>query len=404
MKSKFRLRRGDRVAIVVQNLPVPFDRRVWQEATYLKSIGLDVTVVCPSAPKYPKGTHVVDGINIRRYKSGFEADTLLGYVFEYISSILRISFSLLMAQLEGRFRVIQYCNPPDLLFLSVVPSKIFFRSRTIFDQHDLGPELMEVKGFSSKPLMSKLSLIFERLSYLASDHVISTNESYKEKALKRGKKKSEDIFVVRSGPPKSWADGVQQQTVFRQGHKYQIGYIGVMGFQDGVDLLVRAIYNLVEIQKLDVYLVLAGGGTELESLKNLTKQLGLENNVRFYGKISDDVLLRNLISSSDVCVAADRKSQLNDLSTMNKIIEYMALSKATVLFESKEGRFSAQDSALYAQPDDPESLAKQIKEILENPQLREELEIKARMRFESDLCWENQVENLRLAYWGDDLE
>jgi glycosyltransferase involved in cell wall biosynthesis len=404
LKKVFKLKKGDRVAILVQNLPVPFDRRVWQEAKHLRDLGLRVTVICPDAPNYPRGKHVVDGIEVRRYRSAFEADKIIGYLYEYVVSIFSIFYLLSISQLSGRFRVIQYCNPPDLLFLSVVPSKLLFRARIIFDQHDLGPELMAAKGFSKRIIMAKLSLLFEKMSYLTADHVISTNLSYRQIAITRGKKNPDDVFVVRSGPSRSWADAVRPDNAFRRGHKYQIGYIGVMGYQDGVDLLIKSIEILVKRDNLDVYLVLAGGGTEFEVLRNLTDDLGLSNNVEFYGKISDDVLLRNLIASSDVCAAADRKNELNDLSTMNKIIEYMALSKPTVLFESKEGRFSAGDSALYALPDDPESLASKLKIALEDATLREKLGKTGRARFEQHLCWENQLETLRLAYWGEELQ
>lgn len=403
MSKLFRLQKGDRVAILVQNLPVPFDRRVWQEARHLKSLGSQVCVVCPDSPNYPKGKFELEGIEVRRYKAPKEADTLFGYVFEYASSLFKLFFHLFLANQSGRIKVIQYCNPPDLLFLVAIPFKLFFRAKIIFDQHDLGPELMHAKGFSRRPFMMRFALAIEKMSYVTADHVISTNNSYKEKALTRGGKSSEDVFVVRSGPPSDWAQNVVSQPTYRQGHRYQLGYIGVMGFQDGVDLLLEAISCLVHEMKLDVYLVLAGGGTELENLKRLTSELAIENHVQFFGKISDDSLLRNLISSSDVCVAADRESDLNNLSTMNKIIEYMALAKPIALFESKESRFSAGDAALYATPDEPRELARAIQTLLLDENLRNELGNQGRQRFEQTLCWENQVNALRLAYWGDDL-
>jgi glycosyltransferase involved in cell wall biosynthesis len=398
---KTSLQSGNRVVILVQNLPVPFDRRVWLEATHLASRGLKVTVICPSAEGYPVGKFQEDHVDIRRYKSPGEAQSLLGYVWEYTASITKMLFHLIALRKSGPIQVIQYCNPPDLLFLAVLPFKVFSKAKIIFDQHDLGPELMAAKGLDKLPLMSSVALTIEKASYKTAHHVISTNESYAAIAASRGKKSNREIFVVRSGPKRNWADSAQKSVEFRKGHEYQIGYIGVMGYQDGVDLLLKAFQILIKEQHLDAYLTLAGGGTELENLKALSIELGINENVQFYGKVRDDQLLKDLIKSSDVCVATDRDSELNNLSTMNKIIEYMALSKPMVLFDSKESRFSAGDAAVYVEPDNYQKLADEVAALLQNKSKMQKLGTAGRQRFVSDLCWENQQTSLESAYWID---
>ncbi|NBW99740.1 glycosyltransferase, partial [bacterium] len=271
-------------------------------------------------------------------------------------------------------------------------------SKIIFDQHDLGPELMDAKGFAKSAFFRSFSLAIERLSYFFSDNVISTNESYAKIAEQRGKKPRHKIFIVRSGPRRNWANDVQASKDFRKNHKFQLGYIGVMGIQDGVDLLLQAVANLVITKKLDVYLVLAGGGTELNRLKILSQQLGINNHVEFYGKVTDDRLLRNLIFSSDVCVASDRDNKLNSLSTMNKIIEYMALGRPMILFDSLESRYSAAESALYVEPENVEEFSERLFKLLLDDSLRVKLGQFGRERFLNSLAWENQIPNLIQAY------
>jgi glycosyltransferase involved in cell wall biosynthesis len=172
-----------------------------------------------------------------------------------------------------------------------------------------------------------------------------------------------------------------------------------MGYQDGVDLLLKSIHLLVYKHQLDVYLTLAGGGTELNNLKKIADDLKIGDNVNFYGKIRDDQLLKDLIKSSDICVASDRDSELNNLSTMNKIIEYMALSKPMVLFEAKESRFSAANAAIYVEPDNCEAFADEMSSLLKNQNLMSQLGEFGRARFVRDLCWENQLSSLDAAYW-----
>jgi len=385
--------------ILVQNLPVPFDRRVWLEATHLASNGLKVTVICPSAEGYPVGRFYEQGVKIQRYKAPPEAESVLGYFWEYAVSISKMFHHLVSLSRRESIKVIQYCNPPDLLFLAAMPFKFLLRTKLIFDQHDLGPELMRAKGLSRVPFMTGLALAIEKASYKLADHVISTNESYSAKAFERGRKTKDDVFVVRSGPKRNWADNAKPDQLFREGHKFQIGYIGVMGYQDGVDLLLRAVQVLVNKHQLDVYLTLAGGGTELNNLKKIAEELKIQENVRFYGKIRDDQLLKDLIKSSDICVATDRDSELNNLSTMNKIIEYMALSKPMVLFDAKESRFSAANAAIYVEPDNFEKFADEIASLLRNNTQMAQLAESGRDRFVRELCWENQHQSLEKAYW-----
>lgn len=388
---------GRRVAILVQNLPVPFDRRVWQEALALRDAGAQVCVVCPGSPDFPVGSYEIEGVKVRRFEMPAEASGAIGYVQEYGISLWRMHRELSKFRKEGPFDVVHFCNPPDLLAFVALPQKLFSRSRLIFDQHDLGPELVVAKRMRLSKIFVAIARSWEKVAYGVADHVIATNESYKLVAMERGRKANENVTVVRSGPRAEWIVPGEPTRKWSQGRQNQVGYVGVIGKQEGIDYLLEAARILVFEENLSVQFCLVGSGTEVETLVAQAKRLGLEDHVSFLGRLSDEDL-RSVLSSSDVCVNPDEVNELNDKSTMNKILEYMALGKPIVQFDVTEGRFSAGHSSAYARPNDARSFAAELKKILSNKQLALEMGSFGKQRFEQELCWEQQVPKLIHAY------
>lgn len=389
--------RSPRVLVLVQNLPVPFDRRVWQECQALRDAGYDVTVISPSDRNFAPTDELDRGIRVLRYPAPPEARGLSGYLREYTWSLLSLVRYALRARRRGKFQVVHFCNPPDLLFLVGMLLKALDRSRLVFDQHDLGPELVSAKGFPGGRALRAVARGLERCTYGVSDHVISTNESYREIALTRGRMPAECVTVVRSGPPRSWGDDAVADETWRQGRKYLVGYLGVMGRQEGIDYLLEALAQCVHENGEDVQLALVGSGPEKPALEETAARLGLGDHVSFLGRVPDQQL-KSVLATADVCVNADEMNELNDLSTMNKILEYMALGRPIVQFDLKEGRYSAGGSSLYARPNDSGDMARCIATLLSDRELAHEMGAEGRRRFQEHLAWEPQAERLVEAY------
>jgi glycosyltransferase involved in cell wall biosynthesis len=387
---------GRRVLMIVENLPAPFDRRVWQEARTLRSQGVEVAIVCPQAPGYEAAREEIDGISIWRHPLPAEGHGALGYLSEYAVALWRETALAWRVFLTWRFDALHICNPPDLIFLVALPFKLF-GVKIVFDHHDICPELYEAK-FGRRGLFWRLLRLAERLTYAVADVALSTNESYRALALSRGGKAQEDVFVVRSGPDLDTLRPVPPNPRWRRGKRYLIGYVGVMGEQEGLDLLLHAMAHLVfDLGRTDVFLALAGAGTSLPALKAMARDLGLDSHVAFLGRVSNADLCE-LLSSADVCVNPDRVNAMNDLSTMNKIMEYMAFAKPIVQFEVREGRVSAGDASLYARPNDVKDFARAIAELLDDPARRARMGAIGRERVETKLCWRAQAPALLAAY------
>jgi glycosyltransferase involved in cell wall biosynthesis len=385
------------VLVLVQNLPVPFDRRVWQESLALRDAGYDVTVVSPADDRFPPIDEVLDGIRVYRYAAPPEAQQAVEYLKEYGWALFQLLRATLKVRRRGAFDVVHYCNPPDLLFLVGLVLKLRDGTRTIFDQHDLGPELVRAKRMRLAPFFVFVSRVLERLTYAASDFVISTNESYRAKALERGHKRSEEVQVVRSAPAQEWAVPVSPDPSWRRGHEHLVAYLGVMGRQEGIEYLLEAARILTQDAHLDVQFTLVGSGPDRERLEALSTSMGLSGRVEFTGRVSDEVL-KAILCSADVCVNPDEYNELNDLSTMNKIVEYMAMGRPIVQFDLTEGRFSAGDSSLYAARNDSHDFARCIENLLRSPELRTQLSEIALDRFHGSLAWENQAGLLTTFY------
>lgn len=387
---------GKKILIIVENLPSPFDRRVWQEATALRDKGAMVSIICPKGKGYEKKFEMLDGIAIYRHPLPKEADGALGYLLEY-GAALFWEFVLAVRCLFTRgFDVIQACNPPDLIFLVALPFKLIGK-KLVFDHHDINPELYEAK-FGKRDFLYKVMLFLERMTFRSAKISIATNESYKRIAIERGGKKPEDVFVVRSGPSLERLRIIPPVEELKRGRKYLVGYVGVIGKQEGLNYLVDAAAYIVNVkERRDIHFICVGGGTELERIKAYAAENGVGEYFTFTGRVPDRQLLEAL-NTADVCVNPDEYNEMNDKSTMNKIMEYMALAKPIVQFDMTEGRFSAQEASLYAKPNDSADMAEKILEILDDPSIGRQMGEFGYNRVRNKLEWKYEKENLYSAY------
>jgi len=383
------------VCILLENYPAPYDRRVWQEARALTEAGFAVSIICPKGLGLNANRETIEGIEILRYPP-LEAASKIGYFAEYPWAIICQFFLALKVYARNRFRVLQACNPPDVLFLIGVFFKVL-GVKFIFDHHDLGPELFEAK-FGQQGLLYHLLHLCERLTFRTADVSIATNESYREIAIQRGGMSPERVFIVQSCLDLTKVHKKNPRPELKEGRSHLVLYLGVMGTQDGVDLLLESIASIVHTKnREDTLFVLIGEGTEAARLKVLASGKGLNSYVKFTGWISDEKL-EDYLSTADVAVAPDPSTALNDKSTMNKILHYMAYGLPTVLYDLTEGHRTAAEAALYARNNSPEDFASQITRLLDSPSLRRELGDCGRRRIEESLNWNNEKKELVRAY------
>ncbi len=386
-----------RVLILVENLPSPFDRRVWQEATTLHGHGYQVSIICPTGKGYEARYEQIDGIHIHRYSLPLEAEGAKGYLVEYSLALFhtaRLAWKVLFAR---GFDVIHACNPPDLLFLIGGFFKLTMGKKFVFDHHDINPELYEAK-FGRRDFFYKLMVLFERWSFRSADVSIATNDSYKKIAIERGGMDPDKVYVVRSGPKLDRLRILPPLDSLKNGRAYLVGYVGVMGAQEGIDLLLQAAQYIIQtLGRHDVQFGLVGGGTSLEQMRQLARDLGIADYVTFTGRVPDQQLLE-MLNTSDVCVNPDVANDMNDKSTMNKIMEYMALGKPIVQFDLVEGKVSAQQASLYALKNDPVDMARKIVELLDDPARRASMGEFGRHRVINELEWEYEAPKLLAAY------
>ncbi len=395
MELQVRGRSG--VLIIVENLTVPLDRRVWQEARSLKEAGYKVSIICPKGGAYRDSYELLEGIHVFRHPMPFEGDTALGYAAEYAWA-LAWEFALsIRVYFKVGFDTIQACNPPDLIFFVGGFWKYLFGKRYIFDHHDINPELYEAK-FHKRGVFHKLLKVFERLTFMVADTSIATNETFKSIAIERGGMAPDDVFIVRSIPDLSRFRRVAENETLRNGRKHVVGYVGIMGAQDGVDLLIDAMADLVHQHKRnDVQCVIVGSGTELEALRTQRDALRLQDYVTFTGFQSGTSLLSSL-STFDIGVIPDPKNVYNDKISMNKVFEYMSLGIPFVQFDLMEGRKIAGDASLYAGNNDPRSLSKKMAQLFDDEALRTELANIGKDRAKRLLCWDAERSRLLACY------
>lgn len=385
-----------RVLIIVENLPVPFDRRVWSEATTLRAAGYMVSIICPTGKGFEELYEEIDGIHIYRHPLPIDARGALGYLREYSAALYHELRLALKIRRRHGFHVIHGCNPPDLIFLIAWFFKPF-GVKFLFDHHDICPELYEAK-FGGRGLLYKLTRFFERLTFRSATISIATNASYRDIAVGRGRMDEDDVFIVRSGPKIEKLQIRAAKPELRKGFDHLVGYVGVIGQQEGMDLLVEAVDHIVNtLKRTDVHFGIVGGGPELPIIIDDVEARGLSRYFTFTGRASDDVML-DMLNTADVCINPDRVTPMNDLSTMNKILEYMTLKKPIVQFETREGKVSAGAASLYARANDARDFGDKIVSLIDSPAKRQVMGRVGRERILSAFSWEHSAPVLLAAY------
>ena len=385
-----------KILIIVENLPVPFDSRVWKEATSLHSHGYVVTVLCPRGKGYRKGYENLDGVHIYRHPMPKEGNSAAGYVKEYGSALFWEFLYSLWIYMRRGFQVIQGCNPPDTIFLIGLIFKIF-GVKYIFDHHDANPELYLSK-YNKKGVFFQAAVFLEGLTYRFSDVVIATNATYRSLAMTRGGLDPEDVFIVRNGPDYEKFRPVPPNDAHKHGKRYMVGYVGTMSIQEGLDILVDIAAYMRALGRSDIHFTCVGGGPGLPGLREMVDARKLNDMVTFTGRVSDAELLE-ILSTADVCVNPDRPCEMNNISTMIKIMEYMALAKPIVQFDLKEGRFSAEGASLYADNENQVAdFAAKLLWLLDHPDERRRMGELGKRRVEQELAWQYSEKNLLAAY------
>jgi len=385
------------VLIVIENLPVPMDRRVWLEATTLKAQGYAVTVVCPTGQGWDKPYEVIDGVTIHRYPAPPEAHSgAVAYAREYLHSIWHWFRLARVAWKERRFQVIQGCNPPDLIFVLALWYRLW-GVRYLFDHHDVCPELFVAK-FDKRGLLYRIMLIWERMTFATASVSMATNESFRAIAIRRGKMAPEDVFVVRSAPRIEKFLPGPGDVAHKKGADILLGYVGVIGQQEGMDLLVKAADHLIrKLGQTSVHFAIVGFGPQVPLVQADVAAHGLTDHFTFTGPLYGEALLE-VLNTADIGVSPDPKNAMNDISTMNKVMEYMTLEKPVVQFDLTEGRASAGEASLYARANNPEDFAAKIAELIADPELRARMGRLGRERVLERLSWDASAPHLLAAY------
>jgi glycosyltransferase involved in cell wall biosynthesis len=385
-----------RILIMVQNEPLPQDRHVWNQCQALTRAGYDVTVICPQgSTRHREPYQRLHGVDIHRYRARHADGGIAAYAVEYASALWRMGRLAWRLASERRFDVVHACSPPDFLLLSVLPLRRH-GTRFIFDHHDLTPELFASRFGSQGGLVHRATLLAEQVAFRLADVVLSVNDSYRKVALTRGKRHPEDVHVVRTGPDLTRFVPTPPEPELKRGKPYLLSYVGVMGPQDGVDHAIRAL-AVLHRRRQDWHAVFMGDGEMLDEMRRLAAELGLDGAVEFSGWVEHDFVSR-VLSTSDVCLAPDPKNPLNDVSSMIKISEYMAMSRPIVSYDLQESRVGAADAAAYATANDVDAFADRIDELLEDPDRRRAMGEAGRARAEGVLAWEHQERSLLHAY------
>ena len=383
------------VLIIVENLPVPLDRRVWQESKALRDAGYEVVVICPQMRGFTLAEENLEGIQIYRHPISAEAGGFVGFFLEYATALWGETRLAWRAWRRHRIRVIHLCNPPDLLFLVAWPFK-FLGVRVVYDVHDVWPEMFEAK-FGGRGLFYWLVRLAERLTYATADVVLATNASVRQTALERGGKRPDRVWVVRTAPDIRSQD-VPVNPALRQGRTYLVGYVGVMGNADGVQYILEAAAHLVHrLGRQDIQFLLMGSGPEHEGLVRRRDELGLGAYVELPGRVTNEYLF-SALRTMDLGVSSDPINTYNHHCTMNKVLEYMTFGKAQVMFDLKEGRASAGDAAVYVPTNSGEQLGQAIAALLDDPAARERMGKLGQERVRTELSWAKSVEQLEAAY------
>ena len=386
-----------KILIIVQNLPVPFDRRVWLEAMKLHGNGYGVSVICPRSNENPEKYVHLNGVSIYRYTMPVDAQGFGGYVFEFLYAWIMTAFLSVRVLLTEGFDVIQACNPPDTFFLLGLFYKVLGK-KFVFDHHDLAPEMYLAKYDRQGGFLYRALLLLERLSLKSADMVMTTNRSYRQKALDRGRKHGDDVVILRTGPDLARLCIRPPDVTLKNRRPYLVCYLGEMCPQDGVDYLLQSIqYIIRDLERKDIQFLLMGGGPAQPDFKRMSESMGLHEYVTFTGRIPDEQLCTAL-STADLCVDPDPLTEWSNYSTMNKILEYMAFAKPIVSYDLVETRYSAGQAARYARPNDQVEFARLIVDLLDQPELRKQMGEWGYTRVRNELSWAHTHRALLQVY------
>ncbi|WP_233384818.1 glycosyltransferase family 4 protein [Methylobacterium sp. C25] len=385
------------VLIIVENLSVPFDRRAWAEALALREAGYKVSVICPKGNGFCASKECLDGIHIFRHWLPIASGGPLSYILEYVVALIFQLYLSFRIKITHGFDVIHACNPPDLIVLVAVLHKLLFRTKFIYDQHDLNPELFEVK-FGRRGIFYKTLEVFERLSFMCADASIAMNETCKTLAIERGRMPAERVWTVKSYPELKTFRPVERDETLRGEFRQLVGWVGIMGEQDGVDILVRAAAHVVHtLGRTDIGFMIIGDGPEFKRMQALARQLQVENNVKFTGYISGESLLRHM-SILDIGVIPDPPNPFNHHISMNKVFEYMAVGLPFVLFDLVQSKSEAGEAALIVDRPTPDVLANGIVTLLADAPARERMGRYGRRQIAHEFSWTNEKPKLLAAY------
>jgi glycosyltransferase involved in cell wall biosynthesis len=380
--------RDPRVLIIVQNLPVPLDRRVWLESEALRDAGYGVSVICPCGPEDSR-FEVLDGIRIHRYRPAPATHGIVSFLWEFTYCWVVSLWLAAKIYVRNGFDVIQACNPPDTFWAL----SLFFRPlgvRFVFDQHDLCPEVYEARFESPNPVLARGLKLLERASYATAHHIIVTNALYCEIARDRGHLAADDVTIVRNGPIADRFVRGEPDDTLRRGRRYLCCYLGIMGPQDGVDLIVHLAHEVRAKGRDDVHFAVLGFGDELDNLRALAKELGVDDCVEFTGR-ADDAMVRAWLSTADVGIVPDPKTPFNDVSSMNKTVEYMAFGLPVVAFDLRETMATADAAGAYVPRPDVASFVDVLLELLDDPDRRAKMATFGREKFVRELAWHDQA-------------
>ncbi len=351
--------------------------------------GYRVSVICPCGDGQQR-RQVLESVHIYTYAPPPATAGLASYALEFIYCWVRtFVLSLEVSAREG-FDVIQACNPPDTYFALALLYRPFGK-RFVYDQHDLCPEVYQSRFQRTGDVLHRSTLLLEAGQYRVADHVIVTNRSYFEVATTRGRRDPADVTVVRSGPDPKRMQRVPEQPELRNGREFLCCWLGIMGPQDGVDLLLESVRVFVrELGRTDTQFAILGYGDCLDEMKALATKLDLDDFVTFTGRVGPE-RIATYLSTASVGLSSDPMNPLNDVSTMNKTMEYMAYGLPVIAYDLKETRVSGEDAAVYIEPDDAVAYAKAIAAMLDDPTQRATLGAIGRARIESVLSWDEQV-------------
>ncbi len=389
-----------RILMLLENESYPADCRVLLQAESLVAAGYRVSVICPTDSKSARKAETVGDVRVYRYPHPPVFSGLLGYVLEYGYSILMQFLISLYVFLRHGFDAIHMHTPPDMN--AVIPAfyKVF-GIKFIYDLHDLSPELYLAQrdGEGSK-LIHGLLLRFERFASRIANLLIATNETQQNVQIHRCCANPSKCFVVRNGPNEAFMKTVVPKQELRKPGCLNIGYVGVIGIQDGVDYLIRAVHVLVtECRRTDLQVIIVGSGPALADLKSLVEKLKLSQYFLFTGMIPF-VEVPQHIAAFDICSTPDPSNPYNDSCTTIKTMEYMAMGKPVVCFETSENVKTAGEAALYASNNDVLEYASLLEKLMNDAELRTQMGKQGRKRVENGLTWNHQAAQLIKAYDG----